>query len=61
MPLREYECKKCKHVMEKIVFFGEKEDFVCEKCGSKVEKIMSTFSFDVNGFSEANGYSRKKE
>jgi len=62
MPIHEFVCKKCKHEMEKLVFNEREEKALrCEKCGAKVKKQLSTFSFEVNGFNDSNGYSKKKE
>lgn len=44
MPLFEYLCTECGHVMEVLEKSGERKRHKCEKCGSaRMEKIMSTF------------------
>ena len=43
MPIYEYHCCKCEDDFEKLVF--GKDDVVCPKCGSKVERLMSACSF----------------
>jgi len=65
MPLIEVVCKnkKCKHLMEKLVFGDKEEEALrCEKCKGKVKKIMSVPGRpEIHGFSDSNGYSRKPE
>jgi len=44
MPLYEYRCAKCGHVMEVLEKAGATARHTCEKCGSRrTEKLMSTF------------------
>jgi putative FmdB family regulatory protein len=43
MPIYEYHCCKCEDDFEKLVF--GKDDVVCPKCGSQVERLMSACSF----------------
>lgn len=44
MPLYEYRCAKCGHVMEVLEKADESRRHTCEKCGSRrMEKLMSTF------------------
>jgi putative FmdB family regulatory protein len=43
MPIYEYHCCKCEDDFERLVF--GKEDVVCPKCGSPVERLMSACSF----------------
>ena len=66
MPLYEYVCenKKCKQKepFEKLVFGDDEEKAVrCPVCKGKVKQILSASNIEIHGFSEANGYSRKKE
>ena len=61
MPLFEFECEAedCKHKTEKIV----KSDVYiveCDRCGDFAKKIPSAGSFVIHGYSEANGYSKRK-
>lgn len=54
MPLYEYRCGKCGHVMEVL----EKSDaggrHTCEQCGSRrMQKLMSTFGVGAGGGSSA--------
>jgi len=45
MPIFEYKCKKCGHVMEFLEKSGSKGKHICEKCGSSdLQKIFSGFS-----------------
>ncbi|MEM5789873.1 MAG: zinc ribbon domain-containing protein [Syntrophobacteraceae bacterium] len=46
MPLYEYRCLDCGNVFEQLVF-GNSEPAECPKCSGKIEKMMSTFSFDI--------------
>jgi len=51
MPVRDLECKKCKHV-EKDVFFNTTATLIykCEKCGhEEYTPIIPTFNFKVKG------------
>ena len=44
MPLYEYRCVKCAHVMEVLEPMGAGGSHKCEKCGSRrMEKLISTF------------------
>ncbi len=43
MPIYEYHCCKCEDDFEKLVF--GKDEVVCPKCGSHVERLMSACSF----------------
>ena len=57
MPIYEFECENCKEVMECLVTSKE-DDKSCPSCGSTaLKKLVSTGSFKINGYSEANGYS----
>jgi putative FmdB family regulatory protein len=49
MPIREYECKKCKIRFETIELGGESDRVTCPRCGSdEVEKKFSLFSSSPN-------------
>ena len=56
MPIFEFYCKNCDHNFESLVPVGTKET-TCA-CGNTGVKIMSAPNFKINGFSEANGYSK---
>lgn len=60
MPIYEYKCNKCYIVKEKYLSISQMEDIICMycKCGGNLIKIPSTGSFKINGYSEANGYSK---
>jgi putative FmdB family regulatory protein len=46
MPIYEYQCKKCDHSFERLIFKGDDENAICPKCGAnKVKKLLSTSSF----------------
>ena len=49
MPLYEYECKKCKRRMEKIRKFSDPPLTVCEKCGGKLEQLISSPAIQFKG------------
>jgi len=59
MPLYEYECSKCKHIFEKLLFRDDRDELDCPKCGGKARKILSISAFKVKGYSAENGYSKK--
>ena len=49
MPIYEYECQKCDHCFEKLVF-KENESIECPQCHtSGVKKMMSVCGFSVGG------------
>lgn len=46
MPIFEYQCEKCEHRFEKLVFKGEEDHITCPECNhSHVRKLMSAASF----------------
>jgi len=48
MPLYEYRCTKCGHVMEVLEKTDAKGSHTCEKCGGRrMEKLLSTFGAGV--------------
>jgi putative FmdB family regulatory protein len=49
LPLYEYECKKCKRRMEKIRKFSDPPLTVCEKCGGKLEQLISSPAIQFKG------------
>jgi putative FmdB family regulatory protein len=54
MPLYQYQCLKCGHIMEKLEKAGTPSRPSCEKCGSRrMEKMMPSFS--VGAMSKASG------
>ena len=60
MPLHRFECKKCNHITERIVS-NDIRRITCVVCDTWADKIMSASNFKINGYSESNGYSRKKK
>jgi putative FmdB family regulatory protein len=55
MPIYEYECHKCRHRFESIMFSCNDPSPQCPKCsGSDVEKLMSA------GFVRAHGIPKGK-
>jgi len=49
MPLREYECKKCKHRFEKIEKFSDKPLKKCPECGGSLEQLLSAPAVQFKG------------
>jgi putative FmdB family regulatory protein len=49
MPLYEYRCTKCGHEMEVLQKFDDPPLRRCQKCRSKVEKLISRSSFQLKG------------
>jgi putative FmdB family regulatory protein len=49
MPLYEYRCTACRHQFEVIQSFSDKPKRTCEKCGAKVEKLISRTGFVLKG------------
>ena len=60
MPIHEYQCERCGHVVEKIIWKMDdvEKTIVCPNCKiSKAKKIMSlNGAFIINGYNAANGY-----
>ncbi len=57
MPIYEYKCRECEHITERIVQSIKQDKYVCEKCGKTSDRIISGGgSFNIKGYSEANGY-----
>ena len=62
MPIYEYRCKRCHKVFEVLQKISEESLTTCIDCGAKVEKLVSSSSFQFKG----NGwyvtdYKKKKE
>ncbi|MBY0370180.1 zinc ribbon domain-containing protein [bacterium] len=49
MPLYEYECAKCKKVLEVIQKFSDAPLTQCPECQSPVQRLMSKTSFQLKG------------
>ena len=49
MPLREYQCKKCKHRFEKIQKFSDKTLKKCPECGGPLEELISAPAVQFKG------------
>ncbi|MGA3324948.1 MAG: FmdB family zinc ribbon protein [Terriglobia bacterium] len=52
MPLYEYECKKCGRRVEKIQKYSDPILTICESCGGKLERLLSSpaIRFKGSGF-----------
>ena len=60
MPIHEYQCKKCKHVIEAIIWKMEdvQNTIECPYCKEKAKKIISDGGvFTIHGYNSSNGYS----
>ena len=49
MPLREYQCKKCKHRFEKIQKFSDRLLKKCPECGGPLEQLLSAPAVQFKG------------
>jgi putative FmdB family regulatory protein len=58
MPLFDYECTSCSYKFEKLVMGSEFIEF-CPKCACRVKKLPSLSTFKLNGYTEANGYTKE--
>lgn len=59
MPIFEYQCKHCGNVIERIELTSKKTKLVCYGCNNFMEKRISGGYFQVNGYNDKNGYSKK--
>lgn len=60
MPLYEYRCRKCNAHVEKIQKFSDPPLTKCEKCGGKLERLLSTPAIQFKGSGwYATDYARK--
>ncbi len=49
MPLYEYRCLKCEHVVEVLQKFSDRPLRKCDLCSGKLEKLISRTSFQLKG------------
>lgn len=49
MPLYEYECTQCGQRIEKIQKFSDSPLTQCEKCGGKLERLISSPAIQFKG------------
>ena len=49
LPLYEYRCQKCGAVNEKIQKFSDPPLKICEKCGGKLERLVSSSAIQFKG------------
>jgi len=63
MPIYEFQCVECGDRKEALIVKKSdwKEIKPCEKCGGKMKQMISAPNHQIHGFSEANGYSHKKD
>jgi putative FmdB family regulatory protein len=58
MPIYEYKCSGCGEVTEWLMSITQDiKKMECDKCNCEANRMISTSTFKINGFSEANGYS----
>src|SRR5687767_5291898 len=49
MPIYEFECQKCKAHTEVFQKMNEKEPTKCDKCGGRLEKLVSASAIQFKG------------
>lgn len=63
MPIYKYQCSQCGFDFETFVKMEERDKpsaTLCPKCGEyKIQRVPTVSNFKINGYSEANGYSKK--
>jgi len=60
LPLYEYECKKCRRRVEKIQKYSDPILTICESCGGKLERMISSPAIRFKGSGwYVNDYAKK--
>jgi len=49
MPIYEFRCKKCNNQIEVFQKHSDKPPTKCQKCGGRMEKMISTTAFHFKG------------
>ena len=49
MPIYEYRCEQCGHVVEILQKVGARPGRKCEKCSGRLKKLISRTSFHLKG------------
>ncbi len=49
MPIYEYECEKCKEVIEALQSASDEPLKTCEKCGGELKKAVTNSTFHLYG------------
>ncbi len=49
MPIHEYQCPRCKIIIEKLITSSDSNKPVCPKCEGRTKKIMSASHFKGSG------------
>ncbi len=49
MPVYEYQCTQCKKTFDYLQKITDAPKKKCEKCGGKLEKLLSTGGFQLKG------------
>ena len=64
MPIYSFKCSECDFGFNDILRMNDRDEYVgkgCGNCGAKdsIIRIPTSGSFRINGYSEANGYSKQ--
>lgn len=49
MPIYEFQCEKCKEVLEVLLRTEEPPPGKCEKCGGELQKVITSMTFHLHG------------
>ncbi|MBW2063067.1 MAG: zinc ribbon domain-containing protein [Deltaproteobacteria bacterium] len=61
MPLYEYQCETCSHIIEELQKFSDPPLKTCPHCGGRLTKLMSLNTFHLKGSGwYATDYTNKK-
>jgi putative FmdB family regulatory protein len=56
MPVFEYKCRKCGHIMEFLEKSGNRRKHICERCKSAdMQKLLSGFAVGHSGSTSTSG------
>ena len=63
MPIYEFECDECGFIFNHIMKIEERDAVIGSNCpvctDGIVKSLISVSNFKINGYSEANGYSKQ--
>lgn len=59
MPIYQYKCPHCKKEIERIEITKKETKPICIGCNAKMQKVIASSNFKVNGYNFKNGYSKK--
>lgn len=60
MPIYVYKCRTCGHEHEQLVLKAEDLPKGCPMCDGPLARQVTSAAVAINGYSAANGYSRKE-